>query len=80
MQRLKSILSKILEIKEVEITDDTSPDNVESWDSFNGLMLASELENEFKVKFTMEEVVAVKCVKDIKESLKKHGVNLQENS
>lgn len=72
------ILSKVLGIKEAEVTDKTSPDNVETWDSFNALMLVSELENEFKVKFTMDEIVSVKCVKDIKESLKRHGVELNE--
>lgn len=78
MKKLKSILSRILDIEESSINDQTSPDNVESWDSFNGLMIVSELEKKFKVRFTMDEVVAVKCVKDIKESLKRHGVLLQE--
>lgn len=80
MKRLKQILSKVLQIDENKITDETSPDNAETWDSFNGLMLVSELENEFNVQFTMDEVMSVKCVKDIKEALKKHGVNLYENS
>jgi acyl carrier protein len=77
MKKLKQILSKVLEIDETQITDETSPDNVENWDSFNGLMLVSELENGFKVKFTMDEVLAVKNVKDIKYYLKKHGVVLE---
>ena len=76
MDRLKAILSKVLGIEPDSITDKTSPDNVESWDSFNGLMLASELEKEFNVKFTMDEVVSVKNVRDIKESLRKHGIKL----
>lgn len=76
MDRLKAILSKVLGIEPDSITDKTSPDNVESWDSFNGLMLASELEKGFNVKFTMDEVVSVKNVRDIKESLKKHGIKL----
>ena len=78
MDRLKAILSKVLGIGAASINDKTSPDNVESWDSFNGLMLVSELEKEFNVKFTMEEVMSVKNVKDIKESLKKHGIKLNE--
>lgn len=78
MKKLKSILSRILEIEESSINDLSSPDNVESWDSFNALMIVSELEKEFKVRFTMDEVRAVKYVKDIKESLKRHGVLLQE--
>ena len=78
MKRLKAILSEVLEIDESKITDDTSPDNVETWDSFSGLLLVSALEKCFKVKFTMQEVASVKCVKDIKESLKKHGVKLKK--
>jgi acyl carrier protein len=78
MKRLKTILSKILNIEESIINDQTCPQNVENWDSFNGLMMVSEIEKNYKVKFTMKEVMAVKCVKDIKESLKSHGIKLQE--
>ena len=80
MKTLKKILSKVLGISEDIITDETSPNNVEDWDSFNGLMLVSELETTFKVKFTMDEVMSVKCVKDIKEVLIKHGIKLNESS
>lgn len=76
MKRLKAILSKVLDIDENSITDQTSPDNVETWDSFNALMLISELEKEFNVKFTMEEVTSVKNVGDIKKSLEKHRIKL----
>ena len=76
MDKLKSILSQILEIPEDEINDNTSPDNADAWDSFNGLMLVSELENNYNIKFTMDEVVSVKNVGDIKRALKKHGVKI----
>ena len=76
MEKLKLILSKVLGINKEGITDETSPDNVETWDSFNALMLVSELESEFNAKFTMDEVISVKCVGDIKKVLKKHGVKL----
>jgi len=78
MNRLKAILSKVLEIDENKITDETSPNNVPTWDSFNALLLVSELEKAFNVKFTMEEVTAVKCVRDIKEALRRHNVKLEE--
>jgi len=78
MKKLRMVLSKVLGIDENTITDKTSPDNVETWDSFNGLMLVSELEKEFNVKFTMDEVVSVKNVGDIKKTLRKHGIRLQE--
>lgn len=78
MSQLNKILSKVLEIDESKITDETSPKTTQSWDSFNALLLVSELEKEFNVKFTMEEVTAVKCVRDIKEALHKHNVRVEE--
>lgn len=72
-QKLVSLLSKVLDIESGSISDDTSPENTASWDSFNALLLVSELESEFNVHFSMEEVYAVKCVKDIKEALMKHN-------
>ncbi len=74
MKNLNKIIAKVLDVHEDDITDEMSPDNVETWDSFNSLMLISELENEFNIVFSMEETVSIKCVKDIKDSLRKHGV------
>lgn len=76
MEKLKQILAKVLEIDVATITDETSPGNTPSWDSFNGLLLVTELEKGFGVKFTIDEVVAVKSVGDIKRALEKHGVKL----
>ena len=78
MKRLKAILSNVLEIDENEIRDETSQDNIETWDSFNSLMLVSELENNFNVRFTIHEVTIMKSVKDIKDILKKHGIILEQ--
>lgn len=78
MARLEKILSKVLEVKEADINDESSPDNIAGWDSFNGLMLVSELENEFKISFTVDEVINVKTVREIKKALIRHGVKVDE--
>ena len=74
MKKLKSILSKILEIPETKINDQTSADNTSSWDSYNSLLIISEIEEAFSVKFTMQEIIKIKTVKDIKKLLLKHGI------
>ena len=61
-----------------EINDKSSPENIEAWDSFNGLVLLDELEISFDVKFSLDEITDVKTVGDIKKHLKNHGVNLDE--
>lgn len=74
--KLYEILSRVLKVDSSMITEDSSPDNIASWDSFNGLMLVTELEKGFNVKFTIEEIMMVKSVKDIKDSLRRHGVKI----
>ncbi len=78
MAKLEKILSKVLGVKEKDINDESSPDSIANWDSFNGLMLVSELEQEFKISFTVDEVINVKTVGEIKKALVKHGVKPDE--
>ena len=74
MLNLKDLFAKVMSVDRKIINDDTSPENLSAWDSFNGLMLASELEKNFNVKFTMEEINDIKKFSDIRKTLKKHGV------
>ncbi|MEK7551818.1 MAG: acyl carrier protein [Patescibacteria group bacterium] len=78
MKRVRKILSDVLSIRENTITDKTSPSNTETWDSFNALMIVSELEREFKISFTFEEIAEVTCVGDITKALEKRGIKLHD--
>lgn len=79
IKKLKDLLSLILDVPIEAIKDNAGPHNIDTWDSFNGLLIASELERVFSVKFTMDEIVSVKTVKDIKEALERHGVKMTED-
>jgi acyl carrier protein len=78
MNRLYQLLARVLQEDPKHITDQSSPDTLSNWDSFNGLLLVDELEKEFKVSFTMDEVMDVRNVADIKRHLKNHGVTLND--
>ena len=75
---VNSIIAKVFSIPESSVTDQSGPENIESWDSFNGLVLVDELENNFNIKFTLSEVTDVKTVGDIKRHLKTHNVDLDD--
>ncbi len=75
-EKLYLLISKVLKISLSEINDETSPQTVSTWTSFNGYVLLSELENTFNVKFSIDEVMDVKNIADIKRHLKNHGVLL----
>ncbi len=72
---VNEIVAKVFSIPQSEVNDQSSPENIDSWDSFNGLVLVDELENHFKVKFTISEITDVKNVADIKRHLKNHDVS-----
>jgi len=74
--KLYNLISSILDIPVSEINDNSGPENINSWDSFNSLLLADELESQFKIKFSTEEMLDVKTVADIKRHLHNHGITL----
>ena len=75
---LYKIIAKVFSISESKISSESGPANIESWDSFNGLVLVDELENHFNIKFTISEIIDVKNVADIKQRLKNHNVDIDE--
>ena len=76
--KVHSIVAKVFSIPISDITDESSPETIESWDSFNGLVLVDELENNFNIKFSISEITDVKTVADIKRHLKNHDVTINE--
>lgn len=73
---LKGIFAATLGISVSEISDSTSPESTPTWDSFNALMLVSELEKKFKVQFTADEMSSIHNVRDIKAFLRQKGISI----
>ncbi|MBL7055948.1 acyl carrier protein [Candidatus Woesearchaeota archaeon] len=68
MENLKEIVSRVLEVKDVE---NISREKTEEWDSFNHLMLVSEIEKNLGIKFTIEEVEKIKNYENLKNIVSK---------
>tara|TARA_Y100001936_G_scaffold250336_1_gene302861 strand:+ start:845 stop:1084 length:240 start_codon:yes stop_codon:yes gene_type:complete len=75
---IHAIVAKVFSIPLTDVSDASGPENIESWDSFNGLVLVDELENNFNIKFSISEITDVKTVADIKRHLKNHNVSVNE--
>ncbi len=63
---IKNVMSAVLEIPIDEIDDDTSPDNVSSWDSLKHMNLIFALEEEYEIEFIEEEIVEMMNLSHIK--------------
>ena len=73
-QKLYEMISNIMSVPIDTLNEQSGPETIKNWDSFNGLVLVDEIENYFNVKFSLEEIIDVKTISDIKRHLKNHNV------
>ena len=76
-EKLYQVISNVFNVDVNRINDETSPENLEEWDSFNFYVLLDEIENEFDMKFDLDETLEIKKVGDIKKIFTKQGVNAE---
>jgi len=70
--RIKKVLADVLMVDISLITDDTSPDTLEKWDSMNQMNIVVALEEEFEIKFSDDDVIEMLNVKLIQEIIKSY--------
>ena len=75
---LLDIVANVMEVQVSQIDDESGPETIENWDSFRKLILFEELESKFNVKFTLNELLNIKKIKDIKNILSVRGASPNE--
>lgn len=55
--KIKKVLSDVLDIEEKIISEESSPETIETWDSLKHMNLVVALEEEFNIEFTDDELV-----------------------
>ena len=73
MKELKKIVVKVLNIDEIEVNDTLTMENAKQWDSFNHLLLISEIEKKLGITFSIQEVEKIKSFKDLREIVSNKG-------
>ena len=66
------VVTDIFEIDEGEVADQLTPDMVDMWDSLSQLRLVTSLEQEFDIKFSMEEIESIDTIGRLKELVRSH--------
>lgn len=70
-ERVLSIVSNIMNWPLKNIHEDSSPEDIDTWDSLNQINLVLALEEEFGVKFTDVQIVEMLSVQSIIETLER---------
>jgi acyl carrier protein len=69
MEKFNAIASKAFNIELEKVRDTLTPKDIPEWDSMNYLLFISELEKQFNVSFSMDEVLNAKSLGDVKKAL-----------
>lgn len=76
--KLQTIFSELLEVSIDQINENSSPQNIDSWDSLKHIYLVTSIEEEFNVRFSDEEITEMlnfKLIELILESKLNGGSN-----
>lgn len=60
--RLNEVFSDVFDDDSIKLEDKTTSDDIEDWDSLEHIRLIAAVEQAFKVRFSMGEVVGMKNV------------------
>lgn len=64
-QKLTPVFRKVFSDNSLVITDELSALDVENWDSLSHMLLISEVENEFSIKFKLKDLNKMANVGDM---------------
>lgn len=71
-ERVAEIARSTFESEELDMTNATTVDDVEEWDSFTHMSLISEIESEFHVTFSSDEICNPGNVEELVDALMRH--------
>ena len=65
MKRVEEIFREELELDDLVLTDETTADDVEEWDSLSHVQLVVAMEKAFSIKFSSREILSWDNVGDL---------------
>jgi len=68
---VNNIFCRVLNNPSLKLTDTTTAPDVEGWDSLSNIVLISEVEKHFNIKFKLREILKLKNVGDLHNSILK---------
>ncbi len=56
LKQMEEIFKDVLDLEELELTEDTTADDIDEWDSLSHIQLIVAIEKGFNIKLTAREV------------------------
>ena len=70
LKQMQDIFIDVLDNDDIVLTEDTTADDIEEWDSLSHIQLVVGIENHFKIKLTSKEIMECANVGDMADCIK----------
>jgi acyl carrier protein len=74
LSEVQAIFRDILDEEDILLTEETTANDVEGWDSLTHIQLIVAIEKHFKIKFTSKEILSWKNVGEMVSCIKEKGI------
>lgn len=71
LAQVQNVFREELELEDLVLTDETTADDVEEWDSLSHVQLVVSLEKSFGIKFTSREILSWDNIGDLVDCISK---------
>lgn len=69
LAKVQEVFQDILDNEDIELTPDSTAEDIEEWDSLSHVQLVNAIEKEFGIRFTSKEIMSWTNVGDMIESI-----------
>ena len=69
---IQAVFRDVLSNKNIIISRNSTPEDIEGWDSLVNINIVVALEEHFKIKFSLDEITNINSVEDIIKMIESH--------
>ncbi len=69
LKKINNIFIDILDDNDIVLTNETTADDIEEWDSLNHIQIVVSIEKEFKIRFASKEIQSWMSINDLVNSV-----------
>jgi len=74
--KLIAVFAEVLEVEPSTLNDESSPDNIDQWDSLAAMHLVAAIEDTFNTQLTTKEIMKMASIGLARKALQDKGIDV----